>query len=128
MLVATRENRNRAGFIGVDVRRVQLIAFTIAGTFGGVAGALFTLFNHSVFVETAWWSSSAEVMIMTILGGIGTFIGPAVGAVALIVLDRIIHEFTEYWPTVLGIVLLCCLFFFPDGLTGVLGKRMGRGR
>ncbi len=124
MLVAIRENRNRAAFIGVEVRYVQLLAFTLAGTFAGVAGALFTLFNHAVFVETAWWTSSAEVMIMTILGGMGSFIGPTVGAAVLILLDRLITEFTVYWPTVLGIILLCVLFFFPDGLTGVLAKRL----
>lgn len=129
ILVAIRENRNRAAFIGVEVRYVQLLAFTLAGTFAGVAGALFTLFNHSVFVETAWWTSSAEVMIMTILGGIGSFIGPTVGAAVLILLDRLITEFTVYWPTVLGIILLCVLFFFPDGLTGVLTKRLeGRNK
>ncbi|MHA3980780.1 branched-chain amino acid ABC transporter permease [Halovulum sp. GXIMD14794] len=123
-LTATRENRNRAEFIGMNVRRVQLVAFVIAGLFAGVAGALFTLFNHSVFVETAWWTSSAEVMIMAILGGIGSFIGPAVGAGVLIVLDRLITEFTQYWPTVLAVILLAVLFFCPEGLTGL---RLGRG-
>ena len=129
MLIATRENRNRAAFVGVEVRYVQLLAFTLAGTLAGVAGALFTLFNHSVFVETAWWTSSAEVMIMTILGGMGSFIGPTVGAAVLILLDRLITEFTVYWPTILGLILLCVLFFFPDGLTGVLTKRLeGRNK
>ncbi|GAA6209153.1 branched-chain amino acid ABC transporter permease [Cognatishimia sp. WU-CL00825] len=125
-LVATRENRNRAEFIGVNVRQVQLVAFVLSGTFAGVAGALFTMFNHAVFVESAWWTQSAEVMIMSILGGVGTFIGPAVGAAVLLLLDRFITEWTVYWPTVLGIILLCILFFFPEGLTGVLGKRSGK--
>ncbi len=121
-LVATRENRNRAEFIGVDVRRIQLIAFTLAGAFAGVAGALFAVFNQAVFVESAWWTQSAEIMIMSILGGIGTFIGPAVGAAVLILLDRFITEITAYWPTVLGCILLFILFFFPEGLTGLRGK------
>ena len=124
-LSATRENRNRAEFIGVNVRRIQLVAFVLAGTFAGVAGALFTMFNHAVFVESAWWTQSAEVMIMSILGGVGTFIGPAVGAVVLILLDRFITEITAYWPTVLACILLFILFFFPEGLTGFLSKRTG---
>lgn len=122
-LQATRENRNRAEFIGVNVKRVQHVAFVLAGTFAGVAGALFTLFNHSVFVETAWWSTSAEVLIMSILGGIGSFLGPAIGAATLIILDRVTTEFTEYWPSVLALILLCVLFFFPEGLTGFAKKR-----
>ncbi|MCY6383719.1 branched-chain amino acid ABC transporter permease [Hoeflea prorocentri] len=124
-LQATRENRNRAEFIGVNVRLVQHVTFVIAGTFAGVAGALFTLFNHSVFVESAWWSASAEVLIMTILGGVGSFFGPLVGAATLIILDRITTEFTVYWPTVLGIILLIVLFFFPEGLMGVFKKKKG---
>ncbi len=125
-LSATRENRNRAEFIGVNVRRVQWVAFVLAGTFAGVAGALFTMFNHAVFVESAWWTQSAEVMIMSILGGVGSFIGPAVGAAVLILLDRFITEFTVYWPTVLAAILLAILFYFPEGLTGFLGKRAGQ--
>lgn len=96
ILAAARENRVRAEFIGVNVRQIHHVAFVLSGTFAGVSGALFTLFNHSVFVESAWWGASAEVMIMTILGGVGSFFGPVVGAATLIILDRIITEFTEY--------------------------------
>lgn len=123
ILRATRENAQRAEFLGVDVRRVRLVTFVISGTFTGVAGALFALFNRSVFVESAWWTKSAEVLIMTILGGVGTFFGPALGAAVLILLDRAITAFTQYWPTVLGIVLLAVLFFLPDGLAGVFRRR-----
>lgn len=119
ILVSTRENELRAEFIGVNVRRIRLLAFVISGAFSGVAGALFALFNRSVFPEFAWWTMSAEVVIMTILGGTYSFFGPAVGAAAIIVLDRIINEYTQYWPTVLGLILLVVLFAFPDGLAGL---------
>ena len=122
-LAATRENPGRAEFIGLDVKRVQLIAFTVAGLFAGVAGALFTVFNRSVFPDFAWWTRSAEVIIMTVLGGFHHFLGPALGAAVLIVLERSITEFTQYWPTVLGAILLGVLFAFPDGLMG-----LARGR
>lgn len=126
ILVATRENRVRAEFVGVNVRRVQHVTFILAGGFAGVAGALFTLFNRAVFVELAWWSASAEVLIMTVLGGVGSFFGPAIGAAALILLNRGITEFTEYWPAVLALILLGVVFFLPDGLVG-FGRRLRRG-
>jgi branched-chain amino acid transport system permease protein len=125
ILVSTRENEMRAEFVGVNVKRVQLIAFVISGTFSGIAGGLFALFNRSVFPEFAWWTMSAEVLIMSILGGIYSFFGPAVGAAAIIMLDRTITEYTDYWPTVLGVILLIVLFLFPDGLAG-LTKRFER--
>ncbi len=123
ILAATRENPQRAEFIGVSVRRMRLLAFVISGTFSGVAGALFALFNRSVFSETAWWTQSAEVLIMTILGGMHSFFGPAIGAATLIVLDRLITDYTEYWPTVLGVILLAVLFFAPSGLAGLARVR-----
>jgi branched-chain amino acid transport system permease protein len=121
VLIATRENALRATFVGADVRRMHLLAFVISGAFSGVAGALFAMFNRSIFTEQAWWLQSAEVLIMVILGGIHAFLGPALGAAVLIGLERFIHEFTQYWPTVLGLILLAVLFLFPAGLAGLLG-------
>jgi len=126
ILVATRENPVRAEFIGVNVKRVQLLALVISGGVSGIAGALHSMSNRSVFVELAWWTHSAEVLIMTILGGMHSFIGPAVGAVALIVLERLIREVTEYWPTFLGAILLVVLFVFPSGLAGLAHWRATR--
>jgi branched-chain amino acid transport system permease protein len=126
ILVSTRENGMRAEFVGVDVKRIQLIAFVISGTLSGVAGSLFALFNRSVFPEFAWWTMSAEVLIMSILGGIYSFFGPAVGAAAIIMLDRTITEHTQYWPSVLGAILLVVLFAFPDGLAGLARRLQGR--
>ncbi len=123
VLRATKENAQRAEFVGINVRRVRLVTFVLSGTFTGVAGALFALFNRSVFVESAWWTKSAEVLIMSILGGVGSFFGPALGAAVLILLDRLITEFTEYWPTVLGIILLLVLFFLPNGLIGLFQRK-----
>jgi branched-chain amino acid transport system permease protein len=131
ILVSTRENPLRAEFMGVDVKKVQVIAFVISGIFSGIAGALFALFNRSVFPAIAWWSESAEVLIMTILGGMNSFFGPVAGAGVLLFLEREITQYTQYWPTVLGLILVVVLFAFPDGLAGVtnLARRFpGRGR
>ena len=81
MLTAIRENPERAEFVGINVRRYQLAAFVDGGRFAGFAGALFGIFNRGVFPDFAYWSKSAEVLIMVILGGMGHFWGPAVGAV-----------------------------------------------
>lgn len=128
MLETIRENPERARFIGINVRRHQLAAFVIAGLFAGFAGALFGLFNRGVFPDFAYWSKSAEVLIMVILGGMSRFWGPAVGALALILLNQQITSHTQYWPLVLGTMLLILLFAFPGGIVGTLGDLVQRLR
>jgi branched-chain amino acid transport system permease protein len=123
MLVTIRENPVRAGFMGVDIKRVQTLAFAIGGAFAGAAGALFAMFNRSFFPDSAWWTQSAEVLIMVVLGGMHAFFGPAVGAATLIVLSRLTSEVTEYWPAVLAAILLIVLFAFPDGIAGLFTRR-----
>jgi branched-chain amino acid transport system permease protein len=118
MLAAIRENPERAEFVGLSVRRYQLAAFVVAGAFAGFAGALFGIFNRGIFPDFAYWSKSAEVLIMAILGGIGSFWGPAIGAAALALLSHQITAVTQYWPLVLGLVLIVLLFVFPGGIAG----------
>jgi branched-chain amino acid transport system permease protein len=122
-MMAIRENETRAGFLGVSTRRIQLIAFVISGTFAGLAGGLFAMFNRSIFPNSAWWLQSAEVLIMVVLGGIGSFFGPAIGAVTLILLNRVTLQLTEFWPALLAIILIVTLFFFPNGIAGLFGSR-----
>jgi branched-chain amino acid transport system permease protein len=130
MLTVIRENAERAEFIGLDVRRYELAAFVLAGAFAGIAGALFAIFNRGVFPDFAYWSKSAEVLIMTILGGMGHFWGPAVGAAALVLLNQQITAYTQYWPFVLGVILIVLLFAFPGGIVGTVvaaGRRLRGG-
>ena len=121
-LVAVRENATRAGFIGVNTRLMRWWAFVVAGTFAGIAGAIFGMFHRGMYVESAFWTQSATVLIMTLLGGMFSFFGPAIGAATLFILERITNEYTEYWPTVLGFILLVILLFLPDGLAGLARK------
>jgi branched-chain amino acid transport system permease protein len=120
MLTTIRENPERAASIGLNVRSYELAAFVVAGGFAGLAGALFGIFNRGVFADYVYWPKSAEVIIMTILGGIEHFWGPVVGAATLILLNQRITEYTEYWPLVLGVILLVLLFAFPGGIVGGL--------
>src|SRR5881396_1250733 len=131
LLTTIRENPERAEFIGVSVRRYELIAFVIAGIFAGLAGGLFGIFNRGVFPDFAYWTKSSEVLIMTLLGGMGSFWGPAIGALALILLNQQIVSYTQYCPFVLGTILIVLLFGFPGGLGGaleLLGRRLWRPR
>ena len=130
MLTTVRENPERAEFIGVNVRRYELTAFVLAGAFAGLAGGLFGIFNRGVFPDFAYWTKSSEVLIMTLLGGMGTFYGPAVGALVLLWLNQQIVSYTEYWPLVLGAILVLLLFVFPGGIAGALSglkRRLDRG-
>ena len=120
MLTTIRENAERAEFIGVNVRRYELAAFVLAGAFAGLAGGIFGIFNRGVFPDFAYWTKSSEVLIMTLLGGMGTFYGPAVGALVLLWLNQQIVSYTEYWPLVLGAILVLLLFVFPGGIAGTL--------
>jgi branched-chain amino acid transport system permease protein len=128
MLTTIRENAERAEFIGVNVRRYELAAFVLAGAFAGLAGALFGIFNRGVFPDFAYWTKSSEVLIMTLLGGMGTFWGPALGALVLLWLNQQIVTYTEYWPLILGTILVLLLFVFPGGLAGALQAFWERAR
>ena len=128
MLTTIRENAERAEFIGVNVRRYELAAFVLAGVFAGLAGGLFGIFNRGVFPDFAYWTKSSEVLIMTLLGGMGTFYGPAVGAFVLLWLNQLIVSYTEYWPLILGSILVLLLFVFPGGLAGAIGALADRWR
>jgi branched-chain amino acid transport system permease protein len=126
MLMTIRENTERAAFIGINVRAYELAAFVVAGAFGGVAGALFGIFNRGVFADYVYWPKSAEVMIMVILGGIDYFWGPVVGAASLVLLNQQITSYTEYWPLALGTILLVLLFAFPGGIVGGIAAGFAR--
>ena len=110
------------------MRRYELAAFVVAGVFAGLAGALFGIFNRGVFPDFGYWSKSAEVLIMVILGGMGQFWGPLVGAFTLTALNQQITSYTEFWPMVLGLILIVLLYAFPAGILGTLAGIAGGRR
>jgi len=123
ILTTIRENPERTEFIGINVKLFQLVAFMISGFFSAIAGALFGVFNHSVFPDTLFWPASAEVLIMAILGGMYSFFGPVVGAAVLLYLRMQVATYTQYWPLILGTILAVLLFFFPGGIVGFVQTR-----
>lgn len=122
ILNTTRENPNRAEFIGVNVKLYQLIDFIIAGFFAGFAGVLFVLLNRSVFPDIILVTRSIEVIMMVILGGMYNYWGPAIGAIILLHLNDIIKAHTEYWLLTLGIIMAGVILFLPTGITGILPR------
>jgi branched-chain amino acid transport system permease protein len=120
MLTAIRENPERTQFIGINVKLFQLLSFMISGFFSATAGALFGIFNHSVFPDMLSWPQSAEVLIMTLLGGMYNFFGPFVGTAVMLYLRLQVTSYTQYWPLIMGTILAVLLFFFPGGIMGFL--------
>ena len=127
VLTAIRENPGRAEFLGVDTRLMRWAAFVVAGTFAGLAGALFAMYNRGMYVESAFWPESAQVLIMVLLGGMYSFLGPALGAAVLYLLEQLANQVTEYWPAVLGIILLAVVLAAPEGLAGLARRWRRRG-
>jgi len=119
-LRAIRENTQRSQFLGINERLYKVIAFTIAGAFAGVAGGLYSQFQRWADPELLFWTTSANPVLMSILGGMFSFVGPSVGAVVFVGLREIIKVRTDYWPLVLGGVLLFLVLSVPDGIVGFL--------
>lgn len=127
VLRTIRENPERAQFVGINVRRYELVAFVIAGMFAGIAGALFGIFNRGVFPDLMYWTKSAEVLIMALLGGTTVFYGPLVGAFTLLWLSQEITALTEYWSFILGAIMILLIFALPGGIAGAFMRIVGRG-
>jgi len=124
-LKAVRENPRRARYIGIDVRRHQLMAFVISGFFSGLAGGLFAFYNGSVFPDFAFFTKSFEPLVVTLLGGVGSFFGPLVGAFGFKLLEWLIsREWPVYWPLVLGSVVIAVVILLPRGFVGLAGGRL----
>ena len=128
VLQAIRENEVRASFIGFNVRKYKLLSFVFASTLTSVAGFLFVLLRGHVAPFLLHWSTSGEMLIMALLGGIGTLWGSFVGAFFLIFAKDYISTMTEHWMLPLGILLILTIFFAPRGLAGVVHDISTRGK
>jgi branched-chain amino acid transport system permease protein len=127
VLQGIRDNDVRSQAIGVNVRLHQLVALVIAGFFAGVAGVLFVVVDNSIFPDMMFWTLSMEIVIMALLGGWFTFLGPMLGAAVLVGLRTFVATFTDYWALILGIILMLVIVFLPDGILGYLIGRFKKG-
>jgi branched-chain amino acid transport system permease protein len=113
-----RDNPRRAGFLGIQVWRIRVLAFIVAGVFGGVGGLLISLFVSSAYPDFAYWTVSGEAVFMIMLGGINVFFGPLVGAALLLMLNDFVTKVTEHYSLVLGIIILVFALGLRKGLLG----------
>ena len=127
VLQAIRENTSRATACGYDVRRIKLLSFVFSALLTGLAGSLDALRLTVVPIESLYWTTSGQVVIMTLLGGGGTFFGPFVGAGAYLLLEDRLSVFTESWQLVIGTIFSLFVLFLPRGIWGtILGGFHGR--
>ena len=125
-LRAGRDSPLRAEAIGIDVRAVQWAGFTVAGTFAGVAGALFAFSKGSISPEVLAVPRSVDGLVMVLLGGVHTLTGPVWGAALFTWLEDSLSREFDYWRAAIGAVILLLVLAFPQGVAGFVKEKLGR--
>ncbi|MEQ8346691.1 MAG: branched-chain amino acid ABC transporter permease [Sneathiellaceae bacterium] len=134
VLQAIRQNEVRADQLGFDVRGSKIAVFAVSGLFAAAAGALMGGLTSFVGPDMTGWKVSGDVLIMTILGGRGTLLGPVLGVLAFELLRDVASAWTDHWYGILGIVFIAFTLFLPEGLMGGMRtlrrawRTAGRGR
>lgn len=121
-----RDNPGRANHLGVDIVRMKLGVFVLAGAMAGIAGVLISLFVSGAYPEFGFWTTSGEAIFMIMLGGTQLFIGPIIGAVLLRLLEHFVSSYTEYQGLVLGIVILAIVLGLRQGVADYVVDLIGR--
>ena len=121
-----RDNPTRATFIGVDIMRMKLGVFVIAGAMASVAGFMLALFVSGAYPEFGFWTTSGEAIFMIMLGGSQLFIGPMIGAVLLRLLEHFVTVYTEYHGLVLGVVILAIVMGLRQGIADYIADWLDR--
>jgi branched-chain amino acid transport system permease protein len=126
-LRAGRDSPLRAGAVGIDVQRVQWIAFAVAGAFAGLAGGIYAFSKGSISPDsTLAVSRSVDALVMVLLGGVQTLTGPLLGAATFTWLQDAIARNTDYWRAILGVAILAIVLAFPQGIAGALRARFSK--
>jgi branched-chain amino acid transport system permease protein len=126
VLAGMRENATRAAFAGVPVRTYRLAVFVLSAAFAGLAGALEALLESNARPFMAHWTHSAEPILVSLLGGLGTLPGPLVGSALFIGMRELVQRFTEHWMLAMGVVLLVIIGAFRGGIVGTLSQALAR--
>jgi branched-chain amino acid transport system permease protein len=124
VLQAIRENESRALALGYPVFRFQLVAFVLAGAIAGLAGVLMAHYTQYVSPSLLAWQQSGHLMMMVILGGVGQFWGGVLGAAVLSLVEEVLQDLTIHWQLGVGVILLLIVLFAPQGLAGLLRRKV----
>jgi branched-chain amino acid transport system permease protein len=127
VFISIRENEERARLIGYNVQRYKLIAFIIAGGLSGLAGGLYSITLKYAAASYLHWSVSGHAVVYTIVGGMGTLIGPVLGAGIVMSLEHYLINILQATDLVVGIVLVFMVLMAPKGLVGLIQSRFKRG-
>ncbi|MDB5892177.1 MAG: branched-chain amino acid transporter permease [Polaromonas sp.] len=129
VLKMIRENEPRAVSLGYQVDRYKLLAFVLSAALAGLAGSLKTLVMGFATLSDVHWSMSGEVILMTLLGGVGTFFGPVMGSGIVIALQNLLADKVGSWVTVIiGVIFVMCVLAFRKGVVGELQAWRDRRR
>jgi branched-chain amino acid transport system permease protein len=127
VLQAIRENEARTRAIGYPVQRYKIVAVMLSGLFAGLAGVLYAIQNRFAAPDFVFFLISGEVVIFNVIGGIGTLVGPIVGAAAFLLLREALSRFfTEYYLIPLGLIFIAIVIFMPQGLLGFMRRWLNR--
>jgi branched-chain amino acid transport system permease protein len=122
VLAGIRENEAKMAALGYNTRAYKWAVVVVAYGFGSLAGALYTPFAGFVAPELLFWLVSGRVLIMVIVGGAGTLIGPIIGGAFFLILEHQLSEVTEFWPLIFGAVFIAFVLLAPEGIWGLVRK------
>jgi branched-chain amino acid transport system permease protein len=118
-----RENEERLRFLGINIRRFQLAIFVVSGFFAAVSGMLLAMLDKGVFPAYITLTRSAEGLMMCLIGGMYSFLGPSVGAVIVVIIGTVTSTYVNQWQGLLGAIIIACVIGFQGG---ILRKKRGR--
>ncbi len=126
VIVAIKANEQRVRALGYPIQRYKLMSFVIAGTLAGLAGFLEAA--HTGYVTPAYlsWHESGIIMVIVILGGMGTLFGPIIGAFVIVLLQDFLPNLTEHWQLLMGGIIIAVVLFLPEGIAGLLYRLSDR--
>jgi branched-chain amino acid transport system permease protein len=126
VLAGIRENEAKTAALGYNTRAYKRVVVILAYAFGALAGALYAPFAGFASPELFFWLISGTVLIMVIVGGAGTLVGPIIGGVFFLILENQLSEVTDLWPLIFGSVFIAFVMFAPQGIWGLVTARFAK--
>ena len=126
VLEAIRENEERSGFLGFNVNQYKIISFVVSGCFAGLSGALYSFFMGFADPEQLHFMLHGKVVIMVLLGGMGTLVGPIIGGMFVTIFEIIMSHYTKSFMIIVGLTFIFVVIFMPEGFAGAIRNRFSK--